>query len=67
MRNNNFIEGVKILEKYIPEERKESFDLHAEHDQFWFCEYEWVPEGPDKERLDELGWFEDEDSWSCFT
>lgn len=67
MRNKNFIEGINILAKHLPEERKESFDLQAEHDQLWFCEFDLVPDGEDKDRLLELGWFEDADGWSCFT
>ena len=67
MRNAEFIEGVSIIAKHLPEERKTGMDLHAEHDQIWFCEFDLIPNGEDKERLEELGWFEDEDSWSCFT
>lgn len=64
MRNNEFIEGVTIIAKYIPEERKESFDINAEHDQFWFGEDEWVTDEKDRQRLEELGWFIDEGGWS---
>ncbi len=63
----NFVEGVNIIARHLPEERKQSFDIHAEHDQIWFCEHDLIPDGKDKERLLELGWFEDEDSWSCYT
>lgn len=66
MTNGNFIDGVIIISKYITEERKDGCDIHAGHDQFWFGEFHIIPEGKDKERLLELNWFEDEDSWSCF-
>ena len=66
MQNSKFIEGVNILAKYIPEDRKDSYDVNAEHDQLWFCQYDWVTDEKDKARLEEIGWFEDEDSWSCW-
>lgn len=66
MDNSSFIEGVSIIGKYMPKDKKNSYDLHAEHDQIWFCSYDIVTDKKDIERLEELGWFEDEDSWSCF-
>ena len=66
MTNSEFIEGINIIGKYMPEDSKEDCDRSAEHDQFWFGDYDWVPEGKDRERLLGLGWFDDEDSWSCF-
>lgn len=56
-----FTEGVDIISKY-----DESDEVHAEHDQIWFGEYLKVDNEEDRKRLEELGWFEDEDSWSCF-
>jgi hypothetical protein len=65
VKNKAFIEGVAIIGKYAPEE--DDWNLCAEHDQIWFGSYEWVTDEKDIARLLELGWFEDEDSWSCFT
>jgi hypothetical protein len=59
-----FVEGVNIIAKYIP--KSKDFNIQAEHDQIWFGSYIWV-KGEDRKRLKELGWFEDEDSWSMFT
>jgi hypothetical protein len=66
MRNNEFIEGVNIIAKYMPETEKEGFGVHAEHDQLWFGADEWVTDEKDRKRLDEIGWFVNEDSWSCW-
>lgn len=33
MKNSNFVEGVNIIAKYIPEEAKEGNDFQAAHDQ----------------------------------
>jgi hypothetical protein len=65
MKNKEFIEGIAIIGKYAPE--KNDWNLCAEHDQIWFGAYEWVTDEKDISRLEELGWFEDMDSWSCST
>ena len=64
MKNKDFIEGVNIIAKYI---QVDGYDLHGEHDQIWFGSYDCVTDKKDISRLDEMGWFEDEDSWSCWT
>lgn len=66
MENHKFIEGVNIIAKYIPEDEKEGSNVHSEQDQLWFGYFFWVTDEKDKKRLEELGWFEDESSWSCF-
>ncbi len=66
MRNCDFIEGVNIIAKYLTDHQKENFDLHATHDQIWFCEYTIIPYGEDQDRLIKLGWFVDQGGWSCF-
>jgi hypothetical protein len=57
------LEGLQILSKYFP-----NGDFHGEHDQVWaggeLDEIEISKE--DKERLEELGWFIDEESYSHF-
>ena len=62
MRNNAFVEGVNIIAKYIPESEKEGWGIQASHDQVWFGAHEWVTDKEDIARLEELGWFDDEDS-----
>lgn len=66
MRNYNFIEGVNIIAKHIPEDQIDSFGVNAEHNQLWFGSHEWVTDEKDVARLEELGWFEDEGAWSCW-
>ncbi len=63
MTNGNFAEGINIIAKYVDDD---SYDISAEHDQIWFGEYDAVDNEDDKETLLELGWFDDENSWSCF-
>ena len=61
--NKNFIEGVKIIAKYVD---PDNYDLRSGHQQIYFGEYELI-KGEDKKRLKDLDWFEDEESWSFFT
>ena len=42
---------------------KSRFDIYAEHDQIWIGGEE---KSKNDARLDELGWFWDEESWSRF-
>ena len=67
MKNSNFVKGVNIIAKYIPESEKDSYGVHSEHDQLWFGADEWVTDENDRIELDSLGWFIDEDSWSAWT
>lgn len=58
-------EGLLIIGQYDPHS-----DFYAAHEQIWFGDYQKTFEQmTDKEfeRLKELGWFEDEDSWSVQT
>lgn len=64
MHNKNFVEGINIISKYIPE--TETFSIGADHDILWFGDYNWVTNKEDVQRLLELGWFESDHSWSCF-
>lgn len=61
MTNKEFVESINIISKYIPEECTRN--LCMEHDQIWFGEYEWVTVEEDVSRLEEIGWYESEDSW----
>ena len=67
MRNRNFIEGVNIIAKYVPKNELDGYDMHSEHDQLWFGADEWVTDETDRARLEEIGWFIDQDSWCCWT
>lgn len=59
----NFYEGIKILDKYVGDQS----GVHAEHDQFWAGPNDPdVVSAEDQERLKELGWFIDEEAWSCW-
>lgn len=63
--NSEFVEGINIISKYIPEDS--DFDYHFEHDQMWFGKDEWVTDQKDIDRLIELGWMKHEDSWSLYS
>jgi hypothetical protein len=67
MKNINFIEGVNIIAKYLPENEKQEFGIQAQHDQLWFGDDKWVTDENDRKRLVELGWFISESSWSAST
>jgi len=58
---NSLIEGLKIIEKYDP-----NFDTVAEHDIVYAGDDTLPISDEDKKRLDDLGWFTQEDSWACF-
>ena len=51
----------------MPKEELDGYNLHCKHDQLWFGSTEWVTDKLDLDNLEKLGWFVDEDSWSCFT
>lgn len=58
------IEGLSIIYKYNPDSW-----FGAEHDQIWAGDYTKIRQSGSKEdldRLEELGWFEDADSYSSF-
>lgn len=67
MVNKDFFESISIFKKYVSENKMDNYDLYAEHDQIWFLDYEEVKCKKDIKRLKELGWFKDEDAWSCYT
>ena len=65
-----FIEGLSILTKYMKDGDNQSYFLGAEHDQIWI----YTEESPgqltaDGQRLDQLGFFYDDDieCWSYYT
>jgi len=56
------LRGLIIISKY---DAKSNFA--AGHDQIWCGSEDLKLNEEDKKELVELGWFIDEDSWSCFT
>jgi len=67
MQNEDFIKGIYIIGKNIPEDYRTDYNVVTEHDQFWIGRTEWVKDEQDIKILNEMGWFEDEGMWSCFT
>lgn len=59
--NKNFIDGLNIISKYIPDDS--DFDYHFEHDQIYFGKFEWVDNQFDIDKLQKLGWFKDSGFW----
>jgi hypothetical protein len=57
------IEGMTIIAKYSPDQ----FCMQAEHDQMYCGSYDLPLTTDEKTRMEELGWFGAEDSWSFFT
>jgi len=69
MKLKNFIEGINIVWNTMSDEAKEKAEIQFEHDQTWFGydSTELTISDEKKEELDKLGFFEDEESWSCFS
>jgi len=63
-KSEKFVEGVNIIAKYMT---VENMGVHGEHDIIYFGSYDSVTDDNDIKRLDELGWFEEEESWAIFT
>lgn len=57
---NPILKGLQIIAKYDPQ-----FEMCAEHDQIWAGVGIEVSE-EDSNRLIQLRWFTDNDSWSHF-
>jgi len=69
MSIERLLEGLNIINKYVHEwKTKHNGDsgVVAEHVQLWIGCYEMVTDEKDIKRLEELDWFEDENSWSCY-
>lgn len=62
MKLANIIEGMQIVAKHS----KDQYCVTAEHDQIWCGAYDLPMTEEEKKRMEELGWFEAEDSWSVF-
>ena len=64
MKNKDFKDGLLILFKYLDDE--DFSDFYFGHEQIWIGNVNDVSE-EDKCRLEELGWFIDEGSFSCWS
>ena len=59
------VQAIEILRKYKPD--IDDRYLNAEHDQIWLpCNWEEVTNFEDQKKLEELGFFEDEEAVSAF-
>lgn len=54
MENINFIEGINIIAKYLPEKEKEKFGIQVGHDQLWFGSEEWVRDENDIQKSEKI-------------
>lgn len=62
--NDDILEGIKIISKYIPDGHKQKCDFNAEEDSLSFGKYEWVTDQNDRNKLEELGWNADpKEAW----
>jgi len=66
MNNENFIKGVSLIGRHIPDNERSDYTLLCEHDQIWFGDAEWITDDHDILILNEMGWFEDNGKWCCF-
>jgi hypothetical protein len=57
------IEGMQIIARHT---KPDAYCVQAEHDQIWCGAYDLPLTSEEKSRMEELGWFEAEDSWSAF-
>lgn len=63
MKLADVIEGMQIVAKHAGNDR---YCIQAGHDQIWCGAYDLPLTAEEKTRMENLGWFEAEDSWSCF-
>uniref|UniRef100_A0A6H1ZJB3 Uncharacterized protein n=1 Tax=viral metagenome TaxID=1070528 RepID=A0A6H1ZJB3_9ZZZZ len=67
MNVQEFLRAIEIIGKYDPSIK--IAPMYAEHDQLWVGSdesYEKMSD-EDKKEMDDLIWFTDADSWSCYT
>lgn len=64
MTASNLIEGLQIIQKYASEK---DYHIRAAHDTIWAGSLDWEMSENDKQKLEELGWDEDEgaDGWEA--
>lgn len=63
MTLGNMIEGMQIVAKHAG---SDVYCVQAKHNQMWCGGFDLPLSAQEKARMLELGWFEAEDSWSCF-
>lgn len=63
MTLGKIIEGMQIIARHA---KADSYCVQAEHDQIWCGAYDLPLSDDEKKRMEDLGWFEAEDSWSAF-
>jgi hypothetical protein len=63
MQIGKIVEGMQIIARHVP---ADAYCMQAEHDQIWCGAYDLPLTEDEKKRMEDLGWFEAEDSWSAF-
>lgn len=62
------IEGMKIITSKMTDTELDGYGINPAHDQIYCGEYDTSRmSGHELATLEELGWFEEEDSWTIFT
>jgi len=64
MKIKKFIEGLEIIKKYV---KDDNATIASGHDIVWLCDIDLITDDKDIKKLEDLGFFEDEDFWACFT
>lgn len=64
MKLGNIVEGMKIIAAYAS---PDAYCVQAEHDRVWCGSADLPLSSAEKVRMEELGWFVADDSWSFFT
>ena len=66
MTNDKILRGISVISEHMPKTSKSDYDFAVGHDQLWFGAQDWVTDTLVIQELENMGWFIDEDSWSCF-
>lgn len=67
MKNCDFLEGIAIISKCVPEsEKNDTYGINLYHGEFMIGNEDWVTSDDDLFRLKELGWFIDDGFWACW-
>ena len=65
---HDVMEGIKIILQYASDDEIFGHNFQAEHDQIWCGNYTGNKMSKDDlGKMNELGWFEDEEAWSKLT
>ncbi len=63
MKLNNFIEGLKIFQRYSKDKPNSEFFIGSEYSEFYVNVNSILITEEDKENLVKLGWVEDKNIW----